>query len=157
MRSGNDVAVQKITIGTVLAIAVMGIVVSALATGLLVATRSIYNTGNVRAVGVGVYWDSSCTNEVSSIGWGDLEPNETKHATICVKNEGSVAMTLSMTTDNWNPTSASGNITSSWNRENYMLNPGSVVETVFTLSVSSDISGITNFSFDIIITGTEHT
>ena len=58
-------AMQKITIGTVLAVAVMGMVVSAL--GVLVATRTISNTGNVNAVGVGVYWDSGWTSEVSSI------------------------------------------------------------------------------------------
>lgn len=150
-------AMQKITMGTVLAIAVVGVVVSALAAGLLVASQSIYNTGNVKAVGVGVYWDSSCTNEVSSINWGNLDPGETKDVTIYVKNEGTMAVTLSMTTDNWNPASASSNMTLSWNREDRVLNAGSVVQAVLTLSVSSDISEITNFSFYLIITGTEHT
>lgn len=32
---------------------------------------------------------------------------------------------------------------------------GSVLSATLTLSVSSSISGITNFSFDIVITGTE--
>ena len=148
-------AMRKIAIGTVLAIAAMGIVVSAL--GVLVATRTISNTGNVKAIGVGVYWDSGCTNVVSSIDWGALEPGATIDKTIYVKNEGSVALTLSMSTDNWNPSSASSYMTLSWNRENYVLNSGSVVSAVLTLSVSSGISGITNFSFDITISGTEHT
>ena len=146
---------RKIAIGTVLAIAAMGMVISAL--GVLVATRTISNTGNVKAIGVGVYWDSGCTNVVSSIDWGALEPGATIDKTIYVKNEGSVALTLSMSTDNWNPSSASSYMTLSWNRENYVLNPGSVVSAVLTLSVSSGISGITNFSFDITISGTEHT
>jgi len=149
-------AMQKITVGTVLAIAVIA-TVTGLAAALLVANQTISNTGNVKAVGVGVYWDSSCTNEVSSIDWGDLEPGATIDKTIYVKNEGSITVVLSMTTDNWNPASASSYITLSWNRENYVLNSGSVVQVVLTLSVSSSISGITNFSFDIIITGTEHT
>jgi len=148
-------AMQKITVGTVLAIAVMGVVVSAL--GVLVVTRTISNTGNVRAIGVGVYWDSGCTNATSSINWGAIDPGVTKNVTVYVKNEGSVPMTLSMTTGNWNPASASSYITLSWNRGNYLLNPGLVVQTVLTLSVSSTISGIASFSFDIIITGTEHT
>ena len=150
-------AMQKITMGTVLAIAVVGVVVSALAAGLLVANQSIYNTGNVKAVGVGVYWDSSCTNEVSSISWGNLDPGETKDVTIYVKSEGTMAVTLSMTTDNWNPAPASSNMTLGWNREDHVLNAGSVVQAVLTLSVSSDISEVTNFSFYIIITGTEYT
>jgi hypothetical protein len=146
-------AMQKITIGTVLAIAVLGMVVTAL--GALVATRTISNTGSLKAIGVGVYWDSSCTSAVSSIDWGALEPGVTKNFTIYVKNEGNVQVRLSMTTSNWNPASASSYITLSWNRENYVLSSGSVVSAVLTLSVSSSISGVTSFSFNIIITGTE--
>jgi len=145
---------QKVIIGTVLAIAMIGMVVSALA--VFVATRSIYNTGNVKAVGVGVYWDSGCTDEVLSIDWEALDPGVTKDVTIYVKNEGSVALVLSLMTDNWNPVSASDHITLSWNREYYVLNPESVVGAFLTLSVMSGVSGVTNFSFDIIITGTEH-
>jgi len=147
-------AMQKITLGTVLAIAMIGIVVSAL--GVLVATRTISNTGNVKAIGVGVYWDSGCTNVTSSINWGAVDPGVTKNVTIYVKSEGSVVVKLSMTTANWNPASASSYVTLSWNRENYVLSSGSVVQAVLTLSVSSTISGVLNFSFDIIITGTEH-
>jgi hypothetical protein len=146
-------AMQKITIGTVLAIAVLGMVVTAL--GALVATRTISNTGSLKAIGVGVYWDSSCTSAVSSIDWGALEPGVTKNFTIYVRNEGNVQVKLSMTTSNWNPASASSYITLTWNRDNYVLTAGSVVSAVLTLSVSSSISGITSFNFDIIIAGTE--
>lgn len=145
----------KITIGTVLAVVMMGAAVSAL--GLLVTNHTISNTGTVKGVGVGVYSDVSCTDEVSSIDWGDLQPGESKDATIYVKNEGSVTVTLSMTTENWTPAVASIYMTLSWNRESYVLSSGSVVQAVLTLSVSSSVSDITDFSFDIIITGTEHT
>ena len=148
-------AMQKITIGTVLAIAVMGMVVSAL--GALVATRTISNYGNVSAVGVGVYWDSSCTNMVLSIDWGALEPGSSVDKTIYIKNEGSLAVLLSLTTENWSPASASSYMTLSWTRESYVLNSGSVVQAVLTLSVSSGVSEITDFGFDIIISGTEAT
>jgi len=147
-------AMQKVTVGTVLAVAVMGMVVSAL--GVLVATRMISNYGNVSAVGVGVYWDSSCTNMVLSIDWGALEPGASVDKTIYIKNEGSLTVLLGMTTDNWDPASALSYISLSWNRENYELNSGSIIQAVLTLSVSSSVSEITNFSFDIIITGTEY-
>jgi hypothetical protein len=131
-----------------------GIVVSVLAA--MSAYQRIPNTGNVRAVGVGVYWDSDCTSNVTSIDWGFLEPGATVNVTVYIKNEGNIPVVLNMTTDYWYPTSASENITLSWNREGYVLNPGSV-QAVLTLSVSSDISGVREFSFDIIITGTEQT
>jgi hypothetical protein len=145
---------QKIQVGVILTIVMTGIVVSVLAA--MSAYQRIPNTGNVRAVGVGVYWDSDCTSNVTSIDWGFLEPGATVNVTVYIKNEGNIPVVLNMTTDNWYPTSASENITLSWNREGYVLNPGSV-QAVLTLSVSSDISGVREFSFDIIITGTEQT
>ena len=145
---------QKISMGAVLAIAILGTVATVL--GAFVATRTISNVGSMKAIGVGVYWDSGCTNAVSSIDWGSLEPGVTKNFTIYVRNEGNVQLKLSMTTSNWNPASASSYMTLSWNRENYVLAAGSVVSAVLTLSVSSSISEITSFSFDIIIAGTEY-
>jgi hypothetical protein len=147
-------AMQKISMGAVLAIAIFGTIATAF--GAFVATRTISNVGSMKAIGVGVYWNSGCTSAVSSIDWGVLEPGVTKNFTIYVRNEGNVQLKLSMTTSNWNPASASSYITLSWNRENYVLPAGSVVSAVLTLSVSSSISGVTSFSFDIIITGTEY-
>lgn len=146
-------AFKNLTIGALLAVAALGTVFAAF--GAIVATRTIPNVGRLKAAGVGVYWDSSCTNVVSSIDWGSLDPGGRKTVTIYIKNEGNVQLKLSMTTGNWNPPSASSYITLSWNRESYVLPAGSVVSAVLTLSVSSSISGITNFSFDITITGTE--
>ena len=148
---------RKISVGAVLAIAVTAVVLNVLAAGLLIAYQRIPNTGGVKAVGVGVYWDSDCTDNVTSIDWGFLEPGEASNVTVYIQNEGNTPVVLNMTTDNWNPASASDNITLTWDREDYVLDSDSVVQTVLTLSVSSDISEVTSFSFDITITGTEHT
>ena len=131
------------------------VMTSALVFGLLSASTTISNTGNVKTVGVGVYWDSSCSQEVSLIEWGSLDPGETSSVTVYVRNEGSVAVVLSMTTENWDPTLASSYITLDWDRDDYVLSSGESVQAVLTLSVSSSITGITSFSFDIVITGTE--
>ena len=151
-------AMQRVPVGVVFTIAVAGIIASVLAAGLLMAYQRVPNSGNVKTVGVGVYWDNACTNNVTSIDWGFLEPGATVNKTVYIKNEGNTPMVLNMTTDNWNPASASENITLSWNREGYVLNTTApVVQAILTLSVSSNISGVTSFSFDIIITGTEQT
>jgi uncharacterized repeat protein (TIGR01451 family) len=146
-------AMQKATIGTIVILALMGLMVSAVST--LVATRTISNSGSVTAIGVGVYSDSACTTAVSSIGWGTLNPGDVKTYTMYVKNTGNVPVRLNMTVDNWNPTSASSYITLTWNQEQYVLPVGQVVTAVLTLSVSSSVSGVTTFSFDITITGTQ--
>jgi hypothetical protein len=145
-------AMQRATIGAVLAIALVGAVMSAL--GAIIATRTISNTGSITAVGVGVYSDSLCTTPQTVITWGTLNPGSTATATIYVRNEGTVPVTLSMTPGNWNPASASTYITLAWNRQAYVLQPGVVVQATLTLSVSSSISNVTNFTFDITITGT---
>jgi uncharacterized repeat protein (TIGR01451 family) len=131
----------------------MGLMVSAL--GALVATRTISNSGSVTAVGVGVYSDSACTTALSAISWGTLNPGDIKTYTIYVKNTGTVPVTLNMTVGNWNPTSASSYITLTWNKEKYVLPATQVVQAVLTLTVSSSVSGVTSFSFDITITGTQ--
>ena len=151
-------AMQRVPVGVVFTIAVAGIIASVLAAGLLMAYQRVPSSGNVKTVGVGVYWDNACTNNVTSIDWGFLEPGATVNKTVYIKNEGNTPMMLNITTDNWNPASASENITLSWNREGYVLNTTApVVQAILTLSVSPNISGITSFSFDIIITGTEQT
>jgi len=151
------VAMQKIQVGAILAVAATVIVVSALAASLLVAYQRIPNAGDVKAVGVGVYWDSACTSNVTSIDWESLEPGATANVTVYIQNEGTIPVMLNMTTDDWNSASAQNYITLIWNREGNILNSEDVFQAVLTLSVSSDISGITSFSFDITITGTEYT
>ncbi len=147
-------AMQRIALATVLAIAL--ICVAATVFGALVARRMISNVGNVKAVGVGVYSDSSCTIPITSIDWGFLEPGSSRQLTIYVKNEGNVPIKLSMEVGNWNPPSTSNYLTLSWDRQDHVLNSSSCVSAVLTLSVSQDISGVTNFSFDIIIIGAEN-
>lgn len=147
---------SRIHVPVILAIVTL-CVTSTLVYALLSTSKTIPNTGNVKAVGVGVYSDSACSQQVSIIQWGTLDAGETKNVPVYVRNEGNVNLTLSMTTNNWNPQEASSYITLNWNRGGHKLTPGSSVQAVLTLIVSSTVTGVTNFSFDIIITGTETT
>jgi hypothetical protein len=151
-------AMQKATMGTVLVLAVMALVTSAV--GALVATRTVSNAGNIRvvtppSVQLGVYSDSGCTTALSSVSWGTLDPGATSTATVYLKNEGNVPVTLSISASNWNPSSASSYFTLTWNRGGYVLAVGASVQAVLSLTVSSSITGITTFSFDITITATQ--
>jgi hypothetical protein len=145
--------------GMVLAVAVMGLVISAL--GALVVTRTFSNTGNIKvvtpspSVQLGVYSDSGCTTALSSVSWGTLDPGSTATATAYLKNEGNVPVTLSIQASNWNPASAQNYFTLTWNRNGYVLAVGASVQAVLSLAVSSSISNVTNFSFDITITATQ--
>jgi len=122
--------------------------------GLLQRSTTVGSTGAVKGVGVGVFWDSKCTNRVSSINWSLVEPGSLNNATVYIRNEGNAPVTLSLKTENWNPISASNNLTLNWNYAGQNISPNEAVQVKLTLVVSSSIKGITNFSFDIIITGT---
>jgi len=118
----------------------------------LTGNRNVSNTGSIKAVGVGVYSDQACTNPVSSLSWGVLNPGSSANKTVYIRNESNVAATLSKTQSNWNPSNASNYITLTWNYNGQTLSANQVVPAQFTLSVASNIAGITSFSFDITLT-----
>jgi len=120
---------------------------------LLTRSVSVPSVGTVKAIGVGVYWDNGCSNVTSSIDWGVIEPGATTNVTLYIRNEGNAAVTLSLTTANWDPSEASNFMTLEWDYDGRTLNPNEVIQVTLALSVSSSIEGITSFSFDIIITG----
>jgi len=112
---------------------------------------SIGSQGTVKAMGVGVYLDSSCSNAVSFVDWGTIEPDSAKNIAVYVRNEGNGIITLILGTDNWTPSNASNYMTLSWDYADQPIDLQEVVQITLTLSTSPDIEGITNFSFDIII------
>jgi hypothetical protein len=143
--------VQAVTIVAITVLAAIGVAVFAL----LSASQTIPQNARMSTIGVRVYWDSSCDQEVSFISWGLLSPGETDDVEIYVVNEGNTDIALSMTTDNWTSTTASNYITVEWDRESYVLGSESSIHADLTLSVSPDISQVVGFSFDILITATE--
>lgn len=142
---------NKATIlGFILISTITGIGVS----GLLSASKTLSSSGSIKAINVGVYDDLGCTQPTSSIDWGTPEPGDVVTKTVYVKNLGNAEMTLHVATTNWTPTVASNYLTVSWDRESTILSPDEVVEAIITLNVSSSITGIDTFSFQIIIEGT---
>jgi hypothetical protein len=155
-------ALTKTKYSLVLVLAAIGVIASAF--GALSASHVFSNNGSLSyppppppppTVQIGVYNNSGCTNAVSNIAWGTLSPGGVGTQTVYVRNEGSVSVTLNMTTSNWNPSTALSYMTLTWDKEGYVLTAGSVVSAVLTLTVSSSITGITTFSFNTTITGNQ--
>jgi len=119
----------------------------------LQSNRIISNVGEVKAIGVGIYWDQSCTTEVSSINWGFIEPGLSKNVTVYIRNEGNSVANLTMYASNWNPSNASDYIDLSWDYGGQSIDVSEVLEVTFTLVISTEIQGITSFSFDIVVIG----
>jgi hypothetical protein len=146
---------RKISAGAAIAIAATGLFMTLLTTGLLISSQTLQSNGTVTTVNVGVYSDSSCTQNCTSINWGPIAPGNSTTRAIYVKNIGTIPMTLSMTTGSWVPSNANTYISLSWNQEGTVLTAGQSTTATLTLSASSSAGNITSFSFNIIITGTE--
>jgi hypothetical protein len=144
---------HKIAVAAAVGIAAILMMTTAL--GLLQSTKTVTNTGNIIAVNVGVYQDSGCTQVLATINWGNLTIGSSTTTTIYVKNTGNTQVTLNMTNGNWNPPSAGTYITETWDRENTTLNAGASTPASLVLTVSPSITGITAFSFNTTITGTQ--
>jgi archaellum component FlaG (FlaF/FlaG flagellin family) len=146
---------QTRSVLALIALAATGIILTFATSALLSTSQYVPVDGTVSSINVGVYTDSACTVNCTSISTGAVSPGATKTYMVYVKNTGSIPMNLTMTTSGWNPAAADGPITLTWNRENYSLAPGASVSATLTLTVSDSIStSITGFTFDVAITGT---
>ena len=149
---------KKILLTTVFVVAgilVAFILLNGTVMGTLLGQVTLPNLGTVKAMGVGVYWDSGCSNTVTSVNWGTVAPGSTNDVTVYVKNEGNAAETLSSTAENWNPSTASTYMSLTWDYAGQVIDVGEVVQVTLSLSVSEAIEGITSFSFDIVIIGND--
>jgi hypothetical protein len=116
-------------------------------------STTLSSVGTLKAIGVGVYWDSSLTNRTTAINWGTLDPGAQRSFTVYIRNEGNSAITLTQSTSNWNPSAASNYLSLTWNYNGQTINAGTSVQVTLTLTVSASITGVSNFTFDITIVG----
>ena len=138
----------------ILVAVVLALASSLVVSGLLTVSKTLSSTGSVKAINVEVFWDLACTQVVSSIDWGTPEPGDSVNRTVYVKNSGSAPMNVSLSASGWVPVEAGNYLTMSWDREGAEVAADEVVQAVLTLDVSGSITGITDFSFDIVIEGT---
>ena len=120
-----------------------------------VVTRQwrIQTVGNIKTVGLQIKDDNS--NLITYIDWGTLTPNSTKDFHAFAVNNGTIPITLTLTTENWNPSEAQNYMSLTWNYTGNIINPGESHPIVFTLTVYSNVTGISSFSFDMVIIAQE--
>ena len=122
--------------------------------GLLTSTRTTENTGIIASVNLGVYKDSSCTQNLTTIDWGVLYPSSQNTYHAYIRNQGTANMTLTKTESNWNPINAPSYLLLSWNYTGQVIRPTEKIHVAFKLTVSPTISAVDTFRFNIIITST---
>jgi hypothetical protein len=107
----------------------------------------------VTSINVDIYTDAEATTPLTNLQWGTLSPGGTVTKTIYIKNSGSTAETLTMTTTEWTPAAANSVLTLSWNKEGSSLAAGAVVPATLTLQVAQNTGSVTSFSMNIVISG----
>jgi archaellum component FlaG (FlaF/FlaG flagellin family) len=134
---------------------ISAVVGSALTLALIQRSQQVSTVGTVVAVNVGVFLDVGCSQNASLAPhvWGVVYPGGGANWTIYVKATGNAPVTLGMAASGWVPTGASAFLSLSWDREGAHLNPGQVLNATLVLSVAPDVNGVTDFSFNVIITG----
>jgi len=117
----------------------------------------IPNVSAIETVGTfGVYWNSNCTSRVTSINWGNMTPGQEKTTLFYIRNEASSPMFLAGIDKNWNPTTAQSHIHFTFDSDNQKIQAGQTKKVTCTLTVSIEITNISNYSFDILLLGTDY-
>ena len=138
-------------IGTVVAV-LFG--TSTYAFGLLTSTRTTENTGVIASVNLGLYKNSLCTQNLTAIDWGVLNPGSENTYHAYIRNQGTADMTLSKAESNWNPTGTQSYLSLSWNYTGQVIKPNGTIHLAFKLTVSPAVTAVNTFRFNIIITST---
>jgi len=144
----------KLSTGVIIALATTGIFLTIVTAGIIV-TQTIPSDGTITTVNVGVYSNSGCTENCTSITWGSLYPGNSTSRTVYVKNTGTVPITLTMTADSWTPTNADDYLTVDWDQQDTVLYIGDSISANITLTAATDTGELQDFNVDIVITGTE--
>lgn len=140
---------RKMPIAAIVTVATVGLFLTLTVTGVLGAPKR----ATVNSINVGVYSDSSCRVNCTSINWGNISPGAVVTKTVYVKNTGNNRVSLSMTESNWSPSGAESLLELSWNLGGRSLAAGKVVPAVLTLSAASNLGSLTSFNFTISIVG----
>ena len=113
----------------------------------------ISGSGSVKAVNIGVFAFSNGTVPVTNIAWGVIPVGGYSTVDLYIKNTGNTPINTSFITENWTPAAASSFILLSWNATVTSYAVGEIQPIRFTLTVASNITGINDFEFTLVIIG----
>jgi hypothetical protein len=132
---------------------VCGLLLGAVSYATVNSLVQIKNIGTIRAIGVEIYAEQSLTTVLIEVSWGTLDPGGAKTVDVWIKNTGTDPQKLVLWTENWNPTAAQNSIALAWNYMDQWIPANASIPVTFTLTVDSNITGVTSFSFDIWVKG----
>lgn len=121
----------------------------------LSASGKIGSSGRIIAIGLKVTTVDS-NQDLTNIDWGDLTAGATATYQICVINNGTVPITLSMSAGDFIPLIAQQYINITWNyTSGTILQPGTSQTVTITINVNQYVTGVNTFTNTIYIIATQ--
>jgi hypothetical protein len=87
------------------------------------------------------------------VDWGVLSPGQVRDVAVYVRNEGNETFVLVLTPLNWSPENAPQCLGLALICEDTKIEMGQVAAVSLSLSVSPSITGVYDFSFDMVLEG----
>ena len=109
--------------------------------------------GQITAINVSIYKDSLTLQQLTEIDWGTLDPGEANTTTFYIKSTSNTPITLTYEISDWQPPAAQTYLTLSWDYAGTIIQPSAIQQVKMTLHVSSAVTGIQAFAFNIAIIG----
>lgn len=115
------------------------------------------SSGRFVCIGVEIYEYRNLDKQIDSINWGEIRPNEIIHRRITIKNNETLPITLTITSENWQPSNANQTLTFKviYDPEK-IIHPNLTYDIVLQLEANEVITNVTYFTFDIIVTAIQY-
>lgn len=145
-QSDLELAATAITV-----ILIAGVILLSVTNLFKVSQQTMFSSGRLlSSPELEVYQDEALSARATYINWSIVEPNSRTNRTVWIKCLAPASLYL--TTQNWLPANATQFISVVWYLEGVRMMSQEVREATLTLVVAANVTGITTFSFDIVIT-----
>jgi hypothetical protein len=116
------------------------------------ASVQISNSATISGIGVGIFWNSACSNKTTNINWGLIQQGKTNTQVVYIRNQGNIPETLAESAYGWNPSNITSIVSFSWNYTGATLQPNQAIPVALYLTIANTNS-TASFSFNIQIVG----
>jgi len=157
---GKHIQLKRAALIPLIALFFTAIALPAVTARVLIAQQNVPAQGHLgggslttNTVNVVVFSDPQATTLCTDIDFGNLNSGNIATKTIYIKNTGNIIETLSMTVTDWSPQTGTSSLLLTWNQESAKLQAGATVPATLTLNIASDTGDISDFNFNIVISG----
>ena len=140
----------KNSLPAILIVILLGIVAVAAASNF-----AFNNNASVSMINITGYLYANSTGLLTDLDWDPISTGENDTRVIYVNSTSTIPAILNLTTADWIPTNAADNVSLTWNREDTVIQPNTMINATLTLAVATDVGDLSTFTFTTIINAEE--